>query len=177
MKPLRLAVAALALLAGCNSSEPTGVVNLSGDLAFAYTGALSGSFSASGQMPQTTTEQRTMDWAAGERDDPDIFVDAAVPRSATTYDVVFLSVGSTTVGSSDIAFDADVTILLGAQVSGTGQPLQVCFLNAGTVAITEITATRVKGTFSGTGSCVDPTPTTTSFTVANGTFDVPLVAP
>jgi hypothetical protein len=170
-----LVIAAVAAGIGCSESK-TAPANLSGQMSFTYAGALSGNFNADGRMPLTPTEQRTMPWAAGQLDNQAVFVDAAMPRSATTYDIVFLGITRTTAGSESIdGSTAGISLLLGAQVNGPGQPMQTCFLDTGTITITEITATRVRGTFSGSGDCADPTPATTPFTVTNGVFDAPLL--
>ena len=145
-------------------------------MSFTYAGALSGNFSADGRMPLTPTEQRTMSWAAGQLDNQTVFVDAAMPRNATTYDIVFLGITRTTPGSETIdGSTAGISLLLGAQVNGPGQPMQTCLLSAGTITIAEISASRVRGTFSGTGECTDPVQAITSFTVTNGSFDAPLL--
>ena len=176
MKSRFLVIASLAALTGCSESK-IAPVNPAGQMSFVYAGALTGSFSADGAMPVTTTDQRTMPWAAGQRDASAVFVDAAMPRSATTYDIVFLQINRTTPGSESIDIGAaDVVILLGALVSGTGQPLQTCALDAGTVAITAITSVRATGTFSGTGTCLPSAGGSAAFTVTNGAFDVALLA-
>ena len=178
----RLVVAAsLALLAGCSSDKTTGTGQLSGTLSFTYSGATSGTFNASGAFNPGTFE--TVQWAAGSRDDANdfMYVGAAVPRTSTSHDFFAVEIEGDAVGSYSAATNcstncAFVDIAFGANNSGSGLPLFLCFLEAGTVTITEITATRVRGTFSGTGSCLPPMGSAVAFTVTGGTFDVALIA-
>jgi hypothetical protein len=168
-------VASIAFLAGCNSDSTT-PVSLVGQLGFAYAGALSGNFSANGHMPLTTTDQRTIAWAAGERAGTLVFVTSSVPRTASTFDIIFIGTNRTTPGSSAIdGVDTGISLLLGANVNGTGQALQTCFMFGGTVTITEISAARARGTFSATGDCSAPGGGSSTVTVTNGTFDVPFL--
>jgi hypothetical protein len=179
----RLVVAAIALFAGCkDSSGPSG---FEGSMGFAFTGALNGDFTASGALPSSGASQATSQWAAGEvvATDASVYLAASSPRTSTSRDFVGVFIPRTTVGSETIDFSgctadcADVVVLLGENNNGTGSPLQTCYLTTGTVAITEITPSRVEGTFSGTGECFAPSAgTPTTFTIANGTFDVALVA-
>ena len=180
MQPQRLILAAsLLLLAGCKSDSTNPAV-LTGSLDFTYSGGISGTFTVSGQFPTSTTSQETTPWAAGEVVSGTTSVVAAMPRNATSHDFFLMDLPRTTVGSSTVVSGctvncADVFIVFG-NANGTGSGfLQSCFLLTGTLSITEISATRVKGTFSGTGSCVGPTGTTTTFTITGGTFDVALV--
>jgi hypothetical protein len=53
-----------------------------------------------------------------------------------------------------------------------------CALTSGTIVLTEVSSSRAKGTFSGSGSCVaGGGGASSAFSVSNGTFDVALVAP
>jgi hypothetical protein len=173
-----LLAGALALVASCGDSG-TGSNNLSGSLSFTYSGAISGSFSASGTLPVVTSLD-TQQWAVGLRDDSqgEVIVEASKPRTSTSHDVVVLFITRTTVGSSsvdcgqntcaDLFFDFDAD-------NSTGDAQQSCFLTSGTLAISTITTSRVTGTFSGTGACFDVGGGSASFTVNSGTFDVALV--
>ena len=177
-KPLVL-VASLALLPSCKDS--TGPSGLNGTLTFAYSGAMTGNFSASGQFNPVNME--TEAWAAGERDDAtgELFVGAAVPRNASSHDILGMAIERLTTGSADINANctsncAFVAIIFGNNNTGSGF-LLACDIETGTVTITEISTTRARGTFSGTGTCAPPAGTPAqAFTVANGTFDVALIS-
>jgi hypothetical protein len=178
----RLVVAAIALFAGCkDSSGPSGSA---GSMDFAFTGAVNGNFTASGALPSSAGSQTTSQWAAGEvvQVDATLYLAASSPRTSTSRDFVGVIIPRTTAGSVTIDFPgcttdcADVVVLLGENNSGAGSPLQTCYLSTGTITIAEITASRVDGTFSGSGECFAAgTGTSTAFTISNGTFDVPLV--
>jgi hypothetical protein len=174
-----LLAGALALVASCGDSG-TGSNNLSGSVSFTYSGAISGSFSASGALP-VVTSQETQQWAVGARDDSqgEVIVEALKPRTSTSHDVVILFITRTTVGSSlvdcgqnvcaDLFFDFDVN-------NSSEDVQQSCFLASGTLNIATITSSRVTGTFSGTGSCFALGGGAASFTVSSGAFDVALVS-
>jgi hypothetical protein len=53
-----------------------------------------------------------------------------------------------------------------------------CALTSGTIVLTDVSSSRAKGTFSGTGDCIPGGGGASSaFSVSDGTFDVALVAP
>jgi hypothetical protein len=179
----RIALAAsLAVLAACDkSTDPNAVV--SGNFHFDFAGGISGSYSADGSFPTNPSQQATFEWAAGEVSSADggTWVAAAVPVNSTTHNYAFIFAPRMTAGSSTITSGcvgnacADMGFLFQANNS-TFQPAQTCFLTSGTINFTTISSTRIIGTFSGTGNCVSSGGVTTSFTVTNGTFDVPAVA-
>jgi hypothetical protein len=47
-----------------------------------------------------------------------------------------------------------------------------CFLTTGSVSITAITAEKIAGTFSGTGTCVTSSLVESAFSITNGAFNV-----
>ena len=176
--------ASIGLLVGCGGDKTTAPTGLAGQMGFSYTGALSGTFNVTGQMP--ATGQETSSWAAGEivatGTDAGTFVLASTPRTATTHDLVFVQANRTNAGTATIDFDncsasvcSTVFFLLGLNNGTTFTFLQDCYLQSGTITITEVTSTRIRGTFSGAGTCSSSTGTQTSFTVTNGTFDVAIV--
>ena len=149
--------ASIGLLVGCGGDKTTAPTGLAGQMGFSYTGALSGTFNVTGQMP--ATGQETSSWAAGE-----IVATGTDAGTATIdFDNCSASVCST------------VFFLLGLNNGTTFTFLQDCYLQSGTITITEVTSTRIRGTFSGAGTCSSSTGTQTSFTVTNGTFDVAIV--
>lgn len=184
MKSSLVFVASLALLAGCGSDKASGPTGLVGQMTFTYSGALSGTFNVTGQMP--TTGQETSSWSAGEivstGTDAGAYVAGSTPRSSTTHDLVFVTANRTNAGTATIDYDtctanvcSTVFFFFGLSNSGTFAFLQDCYLQTGTITITEVTSTRMKGTFSGAGLCFSQSGTETAFTVTNGSFDVALV--
>lgn len=173
-----IAAASLVLLASCDSA--TGTVNLGGLLSFTYSGGISGSYSASGALPSTTAGQQTTTWAAAEVSAPSgaVFGISAQPRNATSHDYASLTIARTTAGQATVSPSCSLNctnlyVIFGAPNTGVGGGfLQECYFESGTITITEISATRVKGTFSGTGKCYSYLGAETTFTVTNGTFDM-----
>jgi hypothetical protein len=176
----RSVLAVLVLATACGEG-PTTVVGFEGALVFSYSGSNSGSFNASGVLPTTSAEQRTSPWAAGYVEPGNqTSVAAAVPRSASTHDFVDLYINRNTVGSSTISSSCSsscsgLNIIIGASNTGASSTAS-CFLTAGSIAITEKSETRMKGTFSGTGTCVSSTGSSGAFTATGGTFDVAFVS-
>ena len=177
----RLFVASLVLLAACGSDGPTTVTGFDGALSFTYSGANSGTFSASGALPTSAAAQATSAWAAAQASaTSEMFVAAASPRSGTTHDLVGIFIQRNTVGSDEVddacGFNCtSVDLSIGLANSGSTFTAY-CYLTAGTVAITEKSASRMKGTFSGTGECTSSGGAPTgAFTVTNGTFDVAIL--
>ena len=184
MQPRRLLLAAsLVLFAGCKS-DSTGP-GLSGTMSFTFSGGISGTFSASGTLPATIPEQVASPWAAGELNPTDggVYVEGLLPKTATTHDLALLFIHRTTVGTDNISASCSsncsmLGFLFGQPRNFAGPPIQACDIITGTITITEISSTRVKGTFSGTGTCIDApvVGNTTSFVVSGGTFDVAFVS-
>lgn len=186
MNPRRLfLVSSLSLLAGCGGDKASGPTGLAGALSFSYSGALSGSFNVTGQMPVSQSQMETTSWATGEivasGAGAGTYVIGATPRTASTHDFVYIVANRTNPGTATINYDnctvepcSTVFVVFGFDNgSGTGY-LQDCYLQTGTITITEVTATRVKGTFSGSGLCFTQGQTETAWTVSNGSFDVAL---
>lgn len=175
-----LLVPSLALLASCGGDGPTTVTGFNGALSFTYSGANSGTFSASGSVPTTANGQFTNAWAAAQASSTsEMFVAAVSPRSSTTHDIVGIFIQRNTVGSVTINSTCNVncnSVDLAIGVANNGSTFTAdCFLTAGTIAITEKTSSRMKGTFSGTGTCSSSVGSTGSFTATGGTFDVAIV--
>lgn len=183
-------VAALAVvfaLSACGGGDdgPTTVTGLNGSVSFTYTGGGGGSYSVSGQMPTIQANIGTTSWAAGYRDTPNsgFSVGAGRARGGGRYDAFGLFIQRLTVGSGTISANCDDSttncnyVVLVVNASEADENFDfICFVETGSVAVTEISSTRIKGSFSGSGSCVNAAFSTSAFTVANGTYDVPLVA-
>lgn len=177
-----LLAASLAVFAGCksDSNAPTG---LNGNVTFTFSGAASGTYNATGTLP-TGGNVTTSTWSAGfvSTSEGAVFVESATPGSASTHNFFFLSIARTTAGSAGVDPNCSANVCtdlffeLGAPNSGTAEATQTCVLESGTVVITEITATRVKGTFSGTGTCVSSAGAIDDINVTGGSFDVALVS-
>jgi hypothetical protein len=111
---------------------------------------------------------------------------ASRPRTGGLVDLAILRLERTSAGSATI----DATCNIDGSTACTGMELLLnfngngdtgdffCGLTAGTVVLTEVSAGRAKGTFSGTGNCIAGTGGAISaFSVSNGTFDVAMVSP
>ena len=125
-------------------------------------------------------------WAAGFVQTGETHVGASNPRSGGLVDLAILRLERTTPGSESI----DPACNIDGSTSCTGMDFYLnfngngdtgdffCSLTSGTIVLTEVTSSRAKGTFSGSGNCVDGTGgASEGFSVSNGAFDVALVAP
>jgi hypothetical protein len=176
-----VAIACVALLSACSDSNSPNT-GLSGTVSFSYSGGTSGSFNASGAVTSTINADNTKSWTVGARDPSGtVFVEAVVPQSGSRYDLIIVSLPMLTTGSANITANcsanscAAVLVAFGEPVDGNSEAQRTCGLVSGTVAITSISETRAKGTFSGTGFC-DASTGASNFTITGGTFDVALLA-
>ena len=178
---LRILLPSFAFLAACGGDGPTTVTAFDGALSFTYSGANSGTFSASGSMPTSASGQATASWAAAQATaTTEMVLVASAPRSSTTHDLVGIFIQRNTVGTetvnSSCGFNCNgMDITIGILNSGSTFTA-TCFLTSGSIAITEKSATRMKGTFSGTGECVTSAGAPQgAWTVTGGNFDVPIL--
>ena len=192
MKPLKntrtILVLLAAAIAGCSDSpnEPD-TVGVSGTLTFSYTGAGASSstvYTATGAIPSNVAVNNgTQPWAAGGVDasNNQTVVWGVIPKSGTTWDMSFITINRTTVGSSTIdpACTANnctsVGVWFGANNNETNWTY-LCELTSGTVTISAISSTNVTGTFSGTGTCITSSGVESAFTMSNGSFNVGVTA-
>jgi hypothetical protein len=151
------------------------------------TGGGGGSFNVTGTVPTLSANIGNNDWAAGFRDSPNtqVVIEGARTRGGGRYDLAVIGINRLTVGSSNVEADCEPDVdncsgmIFAVNFSQSDDNFTfICFLETGSLAISEITSSRVKGQFSGTGQCIGPPPTftTSNFTVSGGTFDVPLVS-
>jgi hypothetical protein len=163
--------ALIAAATGCGDS--TGPGPRTGSLSFAHSGAVAGTYSASGSI-LGTSDPRAATWAAGSPDDANQAIDvmASTPRPSNTIDHVIIQVPAST-GSVAIGDGAVVAIAFG-QAPG-GAATWTCTLGSGTVVVASLSGDRVIGSFSGTGSCLGSSTGLVAFTVTDGSFDVPLI--
>ena len=180
---MRLVLIPVVLLGALACSETSAPEN-QGSMAFTFSGAGGGVFSASGNTPALGALPTATSWAVGFIDAGETHAAGSRPRSSGRVDLAILRIAGTTAGSASIDpacnIDGDVActgmeLLLNFNGSGdTGDFF--CALTSGTIVLAEISASRAKGTFSGSGDCLPGTGGAASaFTVSNGTFDVALV--
>jgi hypothetical protein len=172
VKTPRLVLGVL-LMAAASCSESTGLGALSGDLSFSHSGATSGTFDASGSV--LVPDPNAATWAAAARDDAaqSIAIAAHIARPSNTSDEIAIDFPQLTPGTVTVANGAGVTITFGRPQ--TGAAAWSCALASGSVVVTSLSSTRIRGTFSGSGGCVSATGSPAAFTVTNGSFDAPLV--
>ena len=179
---MRLAFVSVVLLGALSCSDSAGPA---GSLAFTYTGAGGGNFSASGNATFASPPPTGTSWAAGFVQTGETHVGASNPRSGGLVDLAILRLEITTPGS--VSIDPACNIDGGTPCTGMDFYLNFngngdtsdfgCTLTSGTIVLTEVSSSRAKGTFTGTGGCFDGTGGGPSaFSVSNGTFDVTLVA-
>ena len=175
-----IAVASLVVLSGCGG-KATGIVDLNGLVTFTYSGGgLSGTYSANGAMPASATG--VDDWAASDKGTGTVFTTSMQPRSATTHDMSIITIRRQSVGTETLTSGCSTNcsrlyIMFGAPNTGASNLfLQECTMTVGSITVSAISASRVSGTFSGTGTCTSAfggSPTT--FTVTNGSFDTAIL--
>ena len=178
---LVIALVVFSALSCSDSSGPT-----RGSLAFTYTGAGGGTFSASGDAPPSSGPPTGTSWAAGYLQANQSFLAGSTPRSGVLIDLAILRAERTTPGSESI----DSVCNIDGSASCTGMNFYLnfngdgdtgdffCGLTSGTIVLTEVSSSRAKGTFSGGGTCFDGTGGGSEASeVSNGAFDVALIAP
>lgn len=180
---MRLLLASVVVLAASSCSDPS-APEAHGTVAFSYTGAGGGSFSASGNAPDFDGPQPQRSWAAGFMQQGQTHVIGSRHRSGVLVDLALLRFERTTPGSESI----DPSCNIDGDASCTGMEMFLnfngdgdtgdffCAMSSGTIILTEVSGSRARGTFSGTGSCVAGTGgSPAAFSVSSGTFDVALV--
>lgn len=182
-------VATLSLLAACGGDSVTSPIDaaLSGTVAFNFTGGGGGSFGATGAITSAALASSpfTTTWAAGYKDatDKTTNIAANVPKSATTSDFVAITFNGQTASTGNISpscIDSSTTtcnavgLLLGHSSSGSTFT-SFCALMSGSITLSSISSTNATGSFSGSGTCVTATGTSSAWVVTNGTFNVPLL--
>jgi hypothetical protein len=166
-----LMVASVGVAMSCGDSTSPGSV--SGSLSFTHSGAISGTFNASGSV--LVADPEAVQWAAASRDNTNdgIDISARIPRASNTNDNILIFFPQQTTGSVDAGTEA--IVIIGFGVNESGSATWLCGLDAGTVTVATISSTRVTGTFSGTGDCIASGGGAAAFTVTNGSFNVPLI--
>jgi hypothetical protein len=181
----------LAALAACGDSDgPTGSATPS-SVHLRYGGSsnqgtVNGSYQAEGD-PALAVPPITQTYALGQRvaGETTLRVVSNVARGAQQQaDFSWVTIPRLTVGSVEITGtcpgEACAAVSLALEVSTSAAVSQArysCALDSGTIRITEISGSRAKGTFSGTGSCLGGpgTEDLDQFTITDGTFDVKVI--
>jgi hypothetical protein len=177
-------LATLLVFAACTDGKsPTeGSGNNSGSLSFSYTGAIQGSFSASG-VP-SASEGST--WAGGEIDtDGSLLVVASKGHAQNRFDIIILQTPVAAAGTYQITETCSAEIcpelaaILGIERNTNWETFErSCWLDTGSITITNVTNRRARGTFSGQGTClsiVEQEMVEETFDITNGQFDTVLV--
>ena len=184
---LLLALAVLSVASACGDDGPNDPSNLSGSMAFSFTGAGGGTFNVSGAAPALSANIGSTNWAAGTRDDGanQVGVIGVRTRSGNRYDMMILGISRVTVGSASVQSDCDPDLgencsgfVFFTNVADTDEDFDfLCVATTGTMAISSITDERAQGTFTGGGTCVNGTTgATSSFAVTGGSFDIRLLS-
>jgi hypothetical protein len=177
----------LAALAACDGEGPSETAGAS-SIQFAYSGSgpegtIQGTYQAHGD-PALTVPPITQTYALGRRDSGEEMLEVLsnVARNPQKQaDFAWVTVPRLTAGS--VAIDGICpgevcpAVSLALEVStdvAVSQAKYSCVLESGTIRITEISNSRAKGTFSGTGSCLGRPGTADldQFSITGGTFDV-----
>jgi hypothetical protein len=176
-----IGVFAFALLACSDSTGPSG---LNGTITFTFGGQV---FTITGSAPATGTEPGPNANVVAGNIDVGLNQTIAIAMKLSggeASDFVVIGINRSTVGSTSIEAECDpeadtcTGMVYFQNASGTGTAASlVCGLISGTVEITEVTGSRIKGTFSGTGECYDESlDDISAFNVTAGSFNVALVA-
>jgi hypothetical protein len=157
-----------------------------GTLTFTYTGAGGGSFSATGGISDLRNgSQSTAAFVVASKNaaDTSTSIVANRPRGRGFYDLADIIIDRQTVGAGTISASCSPTVFVACSeftvlfnlIMGDRTGATSCTLVAGTITIEAISAGHVRGSFSGTGTCRDDSPSPPSvFAVSNGSFSVPL---
>lgn len=186
MKKALIAAAAALSLAACGG-DSTGSDKASGSLSFSYSGARSGSYSASGKYEELNGNSFTKrEFAVATTDNssgtPAIAMLSYNPVSSTRGDLTLFaftrpnSAGTIAVDDDNCVSDDCPLGLFAFNVnpdvsSTTGETYY--YLTKGTISVTAISSSNVSGTFQGKAVDLDSGDT---LRVTNGSFNVPIVS-
>jgi len=180
-------VAGLAFAAACSDSgkgplEPGNGI-ASGSMSFAYAGDIAGNFSTTGSPTGSVTDEGKT-WAAAMRDrDGKLAVYGSKAQQNNLYDIVTVAAPRSVVGTYPISSDCDddcalVGMFFG-MAKGDNAPFDLtCTLTTGSITVASVSDTRIRGSFSGNGSCFRLSGTgveTFDIAVTNGQFDTALL--
>jgi hypothetical protein len=172
---LRLLFPTLTLaLAACD--ESSGPSALNGTLSFSYSGAVTGSFSATSSG--LVLDPSDAEWAVAVNDatNNQIGIIAIVPGPSDTQDNAVLVFPQRTTGTVSITNGASIAVVFGQPENGN-DPTWTCLIHDGSITVAAIAGDRIRGSFAGTGECTADGSAPEAFTLTSGTFDLPLLDP
>jgi hypothetical protein len=176
--PLLVSLVAVVSACGAESTQPPGEPST---LSFTYSGYRSGTYSATGFLPDVRTGMRWITpWASGDNfstvDSGFTGLTASMPVAGANHIAAFVIPFGVT-GTFTLSAHAHERIAGDALIfnfkSGVSNG-EVFLFSPGTITVTSSTADRVAGTFSGTA--ID-TLNHRTVTVTNGSFDVHIDRP
>lgn len=184
-----IAIALAGLVSGCMDTTPTGTQPLVNHLSFSYSGAVSGTFDATGDpQPAVDFVIPRADYAGAITYDASVSVPLAGTISVIANDDAGAPYGNmfrlakipTQVGT--YSFSNGIGGLL--QLSLTWTPAdfgaqQSFLLTSGQISVVRYTGVHVLGTFSGTATQIDPAPSgpAPQIAITNGQFDLTINDP
>jgi hypothetical protein len=175
-----LALLVAVALAGC-AVDRTGPLGPGGPpvLSFVYGGPVSGVWRAEGAVQPTFAAGTP--WAAARWYEGDLIV--AAQRSNDDGSVDWVGLAAPLSAPGVVRFDGEcyesvgcprATLAFGLGNGPRGAAELSCSLHRGTLHLTSLTQTRVRGTFEGTGVCFTPQGVRFhDLTITGGWFDVP----
>jgi hypothetical protein len=180
---LRILLTALplaVLFAACHDPAGPGETEDESRITFTYTGGVNGTFAAEG-APSLTSAPNTQTFAiAIPQADGSLEVNAYRQRGGARFDIASITLPNPAVGQRAVELCPGETcnsVSLGLDIGQThgSEAAQTCHLRTGTITVTALSATRVSGTVSGSGFCLqrgggDDLP----FQISSGTFSVDL---
>ncbi|HEX8394270.1 MAG TPA: hypothetical protein VF665_18140 [Longimicrobium sp.] len=152
-----------------------------GRLSFSYSSdnsPMTGTFSVEGVHPGPGADG-TGTAAAKDGNGAYIFAQRQTGQIVDGASVVVpnLTLGDKGVSASCETGCAVITVTLTHTATGAAPRQYACTITQGTVGVASISDTRIKGSFSGTGSCYSPAdPNRPAIAITNGTFEAPFVA-
>jgi hypothetical protein len=175
-------LAAMSLALGCGGGDsPTETTDQSGTVSFTYSGAVSGSYTATGAIQVTGTVPQYGNFAVGFWEDQWFEVLAHRAGTHPRGDLFTLNVENISgPGSFTIRRDCTNNCAWVELVPNfnwnTFAFERVCELESGSVQVTAINNQRAQGSFSGQGSCYDMADNRQgSFSISNGSFNIPIM--
>jgi hypothetical protein len=177
----RILLAALplaAFIAACDDPSGPGEASAESRVSIAYTGAVSGTFVGEGS-PDLGSAPNAQTFASATRAaDGTVEVVAYGQRGGSRFDVTSITIPNAAVGQAAVEVCPgetcpSVSLALDLGRATGSVAAHTCHLDEGSIRVTSITQTRVKGTVSGSGYCIPGAGGDfVDFSIASGTFDV-----
>lgn len=179
LRPVLLGVLGAALLAACASVLDSDSIDPAG-VTFSYSGSLSGSFASNGNAVRGGDGLPAFEtFAVAQRDSIDGLLLGSFRKTGGSHgDLFILQIRGTdpityTCGAITDGPRCYGHLYIGVQTEGSASAEHVYGISAGQVVLSEVSDSRVKGTFQlALQGIRDPSRT---LTIENGSFDVPLV--